>query len=227
MINIGGLPPVEAFMNRRWAASRWIDGITSSISIGMLLNAAGSTTADLTDDVSNWAQMRAANTIISRGYVRDHTKIQVRRTHEFDFRMRIKTVSITGMRLWIGLVDADMTADTSDPASRHLAMFRFADDISPNWFACTKDGTTLNAVDTGTPFLANTIYEPRIWASPGGGKINFQLYPQTMQDAWVTKELVDNLPGPTTLIGFEAVIFSHVTAVHDVGIGSMAIEWNG
>jgi len=70
---------------------------------------------------------------------------------------------ITGVRIIFGW-SSTFTFDTSDnPASTHLAAFRFSTGAGDTtWRALTKDGTTLNNQDSGVTVAADTKYILRI-----------------------------------------------------------------
>lgn len=68
--------------------------------------------------------------------------------------------AITLVRYWFGLFSADPTG-SADPAAS-LAAWRYdtaVDTATPNWRCCTKDGTTITAVDSGIPVIASEPYQ--------------------------------------------------------------------
>jgi len=73
----------------------------------------------------------------------------------FDVTFRVNFESLVGAKAWVGLTDSIWSDYLPDPASKHLAIFRYSVVHSPNIYACTKDGATLNAVDTGVAAAAS------------------------------------------------------------------------
>jgi hypothetical protein len=77
---------------------------------------------------------------------------------------RFKTGSdITSIRFWLGLFTAS-PASASDPASHHIAAFRYDTGVDGTafWRTVTKDGTTINAAASSIAIAADTIYIFRI-----------------------------------------------------------------
>jgi hypothetical protein len=77
---------------------------------------------------------------------------------------RFKTgADITSIRLWLGLFTASPST-ASDPASQHIAAFRYdtTADGTAFWRTVTKDGTTINAAASSLAIAADTIYLFRI-----------------------------------------------------------------
>ena len=182
------------------------------------------TLADVTDDTSNWCSIQVNAGATNAGYIYTSSSlILVRRNHEFDVTWRIKTPATKpSFRFWVGLTSAHFTTNADDPGSIEVAMFRWSYNVGSgaNWYACAKDGSTLNAVDTGVAFSAATAYTLRIWAS--SGKISFSI------DGGTATELTDNLPAADTALILEAVAVSNDNSNGWAPrIGSGFVEWNG
>jgi len=179
---------------------------------------------DQSDDISNWTGITITVGVGNAGYVyASGSSILVRRTHLFDATFRVLVPATKpSFRLWVGLTDAHFTDNSDNPASRHLAMFRWSYNIGAgaNWYACTKDGTTLNAVDTGIAFAISTAYLLRIWAE--SGKICFTINGGSKQ------ELTANLPGSSTPLLLEVLAVSNDGAAGWAPrIGSGFVEFAG
>jgi hypothetical protein len=65
--------------------------------------------------------------------------------------------ALTDLLVWVGLFSEDPSG-SDDPAG-HLVGLRYSSKIGPNWFLCTKDGSTLTATDTGLAYAENTRHE--------------------------------------------------------------------
>ena len=180
--------------------------------------------SDLSDDVANWTAITVTVGAGNTGHVyASGSSILVRRAHLFDATFRVMCPSTKpNFRWWAGLTDAHFTDNSDDPASRHLAMFRWSYNVGSgaNWYACTKDGSTLNAVDTGVAFSVSTAYLLRIWAE--SGKVCFTI------NGANKREFTSNLPGNSTPLLLEAVAVSNDgSAGWGPRIGSAFVEFNG
>jgi len=180
--------------------------------------------SDLSDDVSNWTGITITVGVGNTGHVyASGSSILVRRNHLFDATFRILVpASKPNFRWWIGLTDAHFTDNSDNPASRHLAMFRWSYNVGAgaNWYAVTKDGTTINAQDTGVAMSVSTAYLMRIWAE--SGKVCFTINGANKQ------ELTVNLPGASTALLLEAIAVSNDGAAGwQPRIGSGYVEFNG
>ena len=102
-----------------------------------------------------------------------------------------QTTTSTGSRIFVGLTNGTMAASVGadNPTGNHCGFFRrhvngAAQDT--NWQFGTKDGTTLNLIDTTLTFTAQKVYDFYIFCPPGGAAINWR---------------VDNLTDDTTQQG--------------------------
>jgi hypothetical protein len=214
---------VPRFNTRRWAGWRAAGAMT--LKYGITLSET-TPSSDVSDDVANWVRIMLYGGTVgedSNTYASSNS-VLARRAHLFDLTIRMKSGVKQDTRLWMGLADANFTDNSDNPASRHLAMFRWSYNVGSgaNWYACTKDGTTLNAQDTGVAFSASTAYTLRIWAE--SGKVCFTI------NGGSKKELTANLPGSSTgLIPVIAFITNESLAGQDdeYDFGSFDIEWNG
>ncbi|MEP0814526.1 MAG: hypothetical protein HRF49_07670 [bacterium] len=153
---------------------------------GVTLTSAAAGNGD--DSTSAFVQITADRIAVTRaGLV--SAEALVKRAWLPEFVALIRTGSdITNVRFWIGLFSGVPNAD--DP-SLHLAAFRFSTGVpDTNWQACTKDGTTLQANDTGVTVAADTAYVLRLEYDG----TNFYFW---VNDAALTIES-SNLPGTTT-----------------------------
>lgn len=64
---------------------------------------------------------------------------------------------LTNLRAWCGLFLADPA--TSDDPATHLAGVRYSQGVDTTWKFCTKDGSTLDTVDSGITVAVDTRYE--------------------------------------------------------------------
>jgi hypothetical protein len=122
----------------------------------------------------------------------------------------------------MGLSDAKITSSTDNPASRHLAAFRWSYAVGggANWYACTKDGTTINAQDTGVAFAVDTVYKLRI--STDGTNVYFYI------NGVLVATLSANLPGSTTVLGLiSSIINNSASTGWSVKQGAAACVWMG
>jgi len=213
-----------AFGSRRAAGFRGSGNTFQTLGCAITSGGTSGVLSDLSDDVANWTAITVSVGAGNTGHVyASGSSILVRRAHLFDATFRVMCPATKpNFRWWVGLTDAHFTDNSDDPASRHLAMFRWSYNIGAgaNWYACTKDGTTLNAVSTGVAFSISTAYLLRIWAE--SGKVCFTINGGSKQ------ELTSNLPGISTPLLLEAVAVSNDGAAGWAPrIGSAFVEFNG
>lgn len=134
-----------------------------------------------------------------------------------DVTFRIYHQTIASVRCWVGLTDAIFTTATDDPASRHLAMFRFSTPTSPKYYTVTKDGTTINAaitnVDAGAAWTTLRI------VAPNANQIDFYI------NGVLKASHVANLP-TAILIPWVAVQTLAVASAY-IRVGSFFGSFNG
>jgi hypothetical protein len=211
------------YVDRRWAAFQ-AAGQTSYQAIGLAITL-GTAPTSVVDSITSWGRM-----LLPGGTPGDEAGVWatalsclVRRDHLFDLTVRIRSGMKANTRLWVGVTDVGFADNNDNPASRHLAMFRWSYNVGSgaNWYACTKDGTTMNAQDTGVAFSVSTVYTLRIWAE--SGKVCFTI------NGGSKKELTANLPGASTnLIPAICFITNEGGATSDqYDLSSFYIEWNG
>lgn len=112
--------------------------------------------------------------------------------------MRIRTdAAIANIRIWAGFWD-NATMNASNPAAREIAAFRFDTSVDGNWYFCVKDGTTMNAIDTGVAAAAATIYDMKI--SMSGGVAYWEITP--FSGATTSGNTNSNLPQEATNLYF-------------------------
>jgi len=208
---------------RRWGGFRADGAGFASLMATLTTGGDPGTLFDVSDDISNWTSIQINAGSGSKGYVYTSGGVRVRRAYLFDVTIRIQTpVSKPNFRLWAGLTDAHFTDNADDPASRHLAMFRWSYNVGggANWYAVTKDGTTINAQDTGVAFTADSEYVLRIWAE--AGKVCFTI------NGGNKIELTSNLPGSSTPLLLELVAVSNDgSSGWVIRVGSAFVEFNG
>lgn len=178
-----------------FAAAPTLTATTSSVddASGPLLNHATSTTS------GNASGVISAYTICRRDWIPTYETI-------------IRTgAAITSIRLWIGLFSASPDA-SSDPAI-HIAAFRYATDADGTafWRTVTKDGTTINAVESSVAIAADTVYRLRIRVNTAGEVLFFI-------NGTLIATHTTQLPGATTLLGYG----NRVTTLTNA---SRAIKW--
>ncbi len=131
------------------------------------------------------------------------------------FRVRFQTLS--SVCCWIGLTDATWTAAGGDPASRHLAIFRFASNTSPNIYSVTKDGTTINPVDSGV--AAAAAWTTLRIVAPNANQIDFYI------NGVLKASHVANLP--TAILFPWAAVQTLAAASAYIRVGSFFGSFNG
>lgn len=74
-------------------------------------------------------------------------------SRSLQYATSVRLMETNAVRAWIGFTSSTLAqlVASSDPASANIIGFRYLDSISPNWFFCTKDATTITAADTGIP----------------------------------------------------------------------------
>ncbi len=159
----GSLIPYE-YSDRSWEHQVDLDGLAySSKGVDFSFTLTGSS-AIVMDSDARWIRNQP-NTSASGDttLVQAITGIPHRRRWHALHAFRGKTYTdVSSMRAWIGFTDtAPQSSD--DPASAHLAMFRYSTGASDgDWMACVKDGSTLNAQSTGVAVATDTMYLFRI-----------------------------------------------------------------
>lgn len=123
---------------------------------------------------------------------------------------------MAGVRTWIGLTDALFTDNLNDPASRHLAMFRYSSAVGANIYAVTKDGTTINAVSTDVA-ASSSWFTLRMVSTAGG--VDFYV------NGVKTNSLTTNLPSEYMIMMIQVMTIAGA-AVH-FHIGSFTGVFNG
>lgn len=120
-----------------------------------------------------------------------------------------ETGATTGSRIFVGLTNQTMAVSVGadNPAGHYAGFQRLSVNgggIDTNWQFVTKDGTTLNRIDTGVPFVVGKIYDFYIFCAPSGNVINWRI--DNLTDG-VTAEgsTSSNLPDASTLmrVGFQ------------------------
>lgn len=86
----------------------------------------------------------------------------------------------TGSRIFLGLTSGTMAASVGadNPAGSLCGFSRNhvnAGRQDTNWQFATKDGTTLNLIDTGMPFLPQKVYDFYIFCPPQGTTISYRI----------------------------------------------------
>lgn len=91
-----------------------------------------------------------------------------------------QTGASTGSRIFVGLTNQTMatSAGADNPTGTYCGFFRrhvngAAQDT--NWQFVTKDGTTLNVIDTTLTFAAQKVYDYYIFCPPGGASIGWRV----------------------------------------------------
>jgi hypothetical protein len=131
---------------------------------------------------------------------------------------KIQTGSnIAAQRIWIGLHSA--APGNSDSPATSLVAFRFST-VAPdtNWMACTKDGTTLNAVDTGVVVAVSTNYLLEITVNNTAGTAEFKI------NGSVVATLNTNLPAAATNLGYNAQITPTTTTAKNMKLSRVYCE---
>ena len=134
--------------SRRWGAARASN--TAILQALMDIGVAGSGATQYLGSIPQFARLYPTNSANSyRELFSQNDSLKTTLANNFDLTIRAYVETLTNSRYWLGLSDLQFAALGSNPASAHLAAFRLSTDISGNWYACTKDGTTINAVSTG------------------------------------------------------------------------------
>ncbi len=91
-----------------------------------------------------------------------------------------QTTATTGSRIFVGLTNQTMAAmvGADNPTGTYCGFMRrsvngAAQDT--NWQFVTKDGTTLNAIDTTLVFAAQKVYDYYIFCPPGGAYVGWRI----------------------------------------------------
>ena len=136
-----------------------------------------------------------------------------RSAHNPTFICKFKThANIDDERFFIGM-NASNTDWNADPTNGELIMLRYVSGTA-NFTYITKDGTTLNSVDSGVTVAASTIYTIKIVVSGDGTSIAFTINGGNLQT------LTTNLPTLTQPLGLsmwnvtQAAAYKYVSISH-------------
>lgn len=144
----------------------------------------------------------------------------VRPAHEPTIEFVIKTGSdISSIRLWIGLVDAEITNVDTLAAGREFIGFRFSSVASDvGWQPILHDGTTQNsaAAEIGTVAI-NTVYKLRIRIV--GTTAYFSV------DDGVEVAVTTNFPSASQDLGLIARVIPVAASIRNLLFSSCTVEW--
>jgi len=178
--------------SKRWSGF-YIYG-SGGVAFGSDWTISGSAAAS-PDDFTNWR--RHSCTTTPGGY-RTNAIDWMRRAWRPKLWIRLKTDAvISNMRLWTGLWSTT-ALNSEDPSGAHLAAFRYHLAYSDKLYFCTKDGTTLNQINTNILVTENTVYDLEI-DIPGDGYIYWKV--STPGGASASGSTNLNLPGLSQMLG--------------------------
>ena len=170
--------------------------------IGGALGTIG-TKAQANDATTAWISFTTTAVVNnSGGFYDSSTYKAIRYPHNPTFISHVRTdASIAKMRMWIGLFSSPTALNnTDDPSGQSLAAFYYNPDIGPNIYCCTKDGTTLNRVNSGTALAASTAYWLKFVVDNGAGTVAFYI------NGVLVQTLSANLPVSTTDLGMGLIM---------------------
>ncbi|GEM_PF-4730130 len=167
--------------------------------MGVAAPTTSGTLANSNDDSSTWTRATSAASSGSTGGIISATFNLVRRAHDPQFYARVRTDSaVDNARIWVGLCSA--APGNSDSPAISLIAFRYSAGVGGNWYRCTKDGSTLNAVDTGVACGASTDFKLEIVVDSAAGTAEFFINGTSVG----TNNA--NLPGASTDLGYVAYV---------------------
>lgn len=110
----------------------------------------------------------------------------------------------TGKRLFVGLTSGTLAASVAsdNPTGDFCGFIRFNVNgglTHSNWQFATKDGTTLNIVDTGLAFTPQNAYDCFIWCAPNGSTVEWRIDDITTGGT-VSGNTTTNLPTNNVLL---------------------------
>jgi hypothetical protein len=120
-----------------------------------------------------------------------------------------QTTTSTGSRIFVGLTNQTMATSVGadNPTGTYCGFFRrhvngAAQDST--WQFVTKDGTTLNTINTGLSFAAQKVYDFYIFCPPGGAYIGWRI-DNVSNDLTEQGTTTNNLPTADTYLraGFQ------------------------
>jgi hypothetical protein len=204
---------------RRWAAMRvsgtaFLQSLFDGVEAGGV-GGAGSTTFSST--IPHYARLITNNQVGDyRRYFSQNSSILLTPDQNFDVTFRIQFETLANFRAWIGLSDGVFNVDSDNPSGRHFSIFRFSTDVGANIYAVTKDGTTINAVDTGIAAAASWFSLRMVSTS---GQVEFYV------NGIKTNTLTANLPTTNMIALVQAMTLT--TAPAYFRLGSIAAIFNG
>jgi hypothetical protein len=138
--------------SRRWAAGRasgaaWLNVLLDTTYTGAFTYPAAE---------PNYVRLATAATAnTTSAWVSQNSSWLTSKTGRFDVTFRVYFESLANAKAWVGLTDSTWNDLSEDPSGKHLAIFRYSSVAGSNIRAVVKDGTTINAVDTGVAAAAS------------------------------------------------------------------------
>jgi hypothetical protein len=214
LIQLAEVIPVMG--DRRWAAARASGAVFLQTLIDLVLAGTGAMTFSST--LPHYGRL-ATNTTSgdTEQFNSQSGSLLVTPAQLFDITVRIQYETLANVRTWIGLTDAPFTDDSEDPASRHLAMFRHSSAVGGNIYAVTKDGSTINAADTGIMAAASWFTLRMVGVS--SGQVDFYI------NGVKTNSLTTHIPTVSLLLMI--MVQTKADAAAYLRIGSISALFNG
>jgi hypothetical protein len=134
---------------KKWTYVTDASGGVSLQSIGEVITTSGNVSRIFPDNTNGLLYALASNSTIGSN-MGLHGEPVHRVLHDPYVAIVGKIDSIANIRVWAGWSTNENSQDSDSPAGTHLAAFRYSTDAGDtHWMCATKDGATLNAVDSG------------------------------------------------------------------------------
>lgn len=146
----------------------------------------------------------------------------VRPAHDFILEVIVKTdADITNQRLWIGLIDADLTNVDTLAAGREFIGWRFST-VAPDtgWRPVLNDGTTQNTGAAIGTVAASTVYKLKARVVSGGTPTVFFSVNDGAETALTT-----NFPPSTQDLGLVVRCIDTTAAIRLLNFCSARVYW--
>lgn len=134
----------------------------------------------------------------------------------------VKTSSdLTSQRLWIGLVDADITNVDTLAAGREFIGFRYSTNtVDAGWMPVLHDGTTQNVGTALVAIATSTVYKLKIRIVSGGTPTAYFSVNDGAEQSMQT-----NFPAIATDLGAVCRVIPIAASIRSLSFSSFSVQW--
>lgn len=214
----------------KWVSSPWVGPLmlkrfckivmtnATHYASGVMMTTAGTAITNDDDDASNFTKYRTGTSSGNAAGIYAAGENFTRGHHNPTFYCKFKTHSdITNQRFFIGFWAGASSWNNDSPVDAKLMCLRYVAGTA-NFTYITKDGVTLNSVDSGVAVNASTVYTIKIVVSSDGTAVTFSI------NGGAEQTLTTNLPTAATPLGFGAYILTKEAASKYLSVSQIYVE---